>query len=148
MKTLIRLQADLGLRCPHMPGDRFSHGVAHLWLTWANSVDTDPTDRKTDPYTGVGAMGANSISPFRQNISNLCSFFTTRINLLYTFDFDLKFEVTNKKKIISFPRCTPILESLCTVIVKPGLWSVCTVCHSGSKCRQYVPVDLFSGWVL
>ena len=25
-------QADLGLRCPHMPEDTFSHGAAHIWV--------------------------------------------------------------------------------------------------------------------
>ena len=25
-------QADLGLRCPHMPEDAFSHGEAHIYI--------------------------------------------------------------------------------------------------------------------
>ena len=36
MKALISLcnaQADMGLRCPHMPEDMFSHGAVHMWST-------------------------------------------------------------------------------------------------------------------
>ena len=31
------MQADLGLRCPHMPADKFSLGVAHITRTFQMS---------------------------------------------------------------------------------------------------------------